>query len=161
MKPWLYYKSVSVVHDISNTQSLLTDAAKHAGVVLPSFASHSWVACKLLTSVFDLVPSGTVTAWILWHPFFVLQEYLLSSSCPSPPSPIPLPRLPELKVYSVLASGSLVEESKLALNFLAVPWSCMFDHLDRLWVCLPVEQEPVLCFTFQNGEVSEVKVRVS
>ena len=101
-----------------------------------------------------------IVLYMKWNAFFgvcvlsfvigVVFVYAFISSSPH--------RMPRLKAYSVLASGCLVEEVQLAVDLPAVPWSCVFDHLDRLWVCLPVEREPVLCFRLQRGRVVRVCV---
>ena len=63
--------------------------------------------------------------------------------------------LPELRCFQLHHDGRLIkcpESATIALT--APPWSCAFDWSDNLWVCLPDEREPLVCYKPEGERVS-------
>ena len=61
-------------------------------------------------------------------------------------------RSPEL-IALLLSSDGKFQSLPASISLAASPWSCAFDWLDRLWVCLPYHQGPVECLRYNNGAV--------
>lgn len=54
---------------------------------------------------------------------------------------------------SLSSSGKFEHPRQVSLH--ASPWSYAFDWLDRLWVCLPRDQDPLQCWVYDDStEVS-------
>ena len=63
-------------------------------------------------------------------------------------------RSSELVVLQLSSEGRF-KRSPAVVSLPASPWCCEFDWSDRLWVCLPHEQDPVQCWLFEEGKVCE------
>ena len=62
-------------------------------------------------------------------------------------------RCPELIVYSLSFEGTVTPHPCGNLKLDKPPWSCSFDWSDRLWVCLPHDVEPLICYKFKDNQV--------
>jgi hypothetical protein len=51
-----------------------------------------------------------------------------------------------------LSSDGRFKRSPATVTLSVSPWSCAFDWSDRLWVCLPHQQDPAQLWQFKGGK---------